>query len=582
MLISLISRAILKKNAGAAVFERGEKYFAAGAVARLRAMDDKVKASVAGTDTYQVTLQEKNGELDWDCSCPHAADGFFCKHCVAVGLAWLAEHAGEMQPNAKPRRKARRDPWQTIRHYLNAQPPQSLVDLLLEAAERDERTYDALLLKAELTGGAADALSAYRGAIDRATGIRGFVDWQGAGAVADDIDQVVDALEKLLRPDSAAMLVELAEYAIERVEGSLEQVDDSDGAVGDVVYRLGELHHDACRMARPDPVKLAARLFRLETSLPFGVCSFDALSYRDVLGESGLRRYRELAQAEWSKIKPRTSAERYEPDRFRITLMMERLAQADGDIEQLVAIKAQDLSSGYRYLEIAEILDKAGQHDKALAWAERGLKAFAARPDNRLRDFLAHAYLKRKRNDEALQLTWIQFEESPALEHYRKLHDVAASIGVWPAQRERALALVADLGARESKRSAKLSWLRSDGHSLRVEIALWEQDLDAAWEAVNAGACRRQLLIRLAERLAPSRPGDAVSLYRRVVGPIVEETSNRAYEEAIGLIREIGGLMKKQKQTEQFRAYLADLHARYKAKRNFIKLLNDVMGAPKG
>lgn len=83
---------------------------------------------------------------------------------------------------------------------------------------------------------------------------------------------------------------------------------------------------------------------------------------------------------------------------------------------KLVAIKAKDLSSGYRYLGIAEILTKSKRHDEALDWAERGLRAFPDCPQDGLRDFLVAAYLKRKRNDEALQLTWIQFEERPGLE----------------------------------------------------------------------------------------------------------------------------------------------------------------------
>ena len=123
---------------------------------------------------------------------------------------------------------------------------------------------------------------------------------------------------------------------------------------------------------------------------------------------------------------------------------MERLAEASGDVEEMVAIKSRDLSSGYCYLNIAEIWTKAKQPDKALDWAERGLKAFPDRPDNRLRDFLVAAYLKRKRNDEALQLTWIQFEERPSLEHYKKLYDVAGKLGLWPEQRNRALAWIAD------------------------------------------------------------------------------------------------------------------------------------------
>ena len=40
------------------------------------------------------------------------------------------------------------------------------------------------------------------------------------------------------------------------------------------------------------------------------------------------------------------------------------------------------------------------------------------------------AYLERKRNDEALQLTWVQFEERPSLEHYKKLHAVAGKLGL--------------------------------------------------------------------------------------------------------------------------------------------------------
>lgn len=581
MLTGLITHAALRQLAGAPAFERGEEYFAAGTVGRLRITDDKVEARVAGTSSYRVILEADGGELVWDCSCPRAADGYFCKHCVAVGFAWLAEcesDDGGDVPKAKSGRKARSDPWRAIHEYLETQSPATLIDLLTEAAQRDDRTFESLRLKAERTGGSARAIAAFRGAIDRATDIAGFVDWHRAGGFSGDLDALANSLAELLTPDSAAMLVELAEYAIERIENSLEQVDDSDGGAGEVVVGLGDLHHEACRMARPDPAALAVRLFRLQTTLPIGLCSFDPLTYRDVLGDAGMRRYRELLAAEWSTIKPSASAERFEPRRFQITHLMEMLAKADGDTEQLVAIKAHDLSSAHRYLEIAEIWASARRDDQALEWAERGLAAFPQRQDNRLRDFVAAAWLKRGRRDEALQLTWIQFEEAPSLELYKKLHGVAALIGAWPAQRQRALALVDALGERQVGRPG---WQPAPaiGRSLRIEIALWEEDLDSAWVAANAGACSQHLLIRLAERLARSRPDDAVALYRRVVPPIIEQTGNRAYEEAARLIRKIGGLMKKQKQAGQFREYVAELRVRYKPKRNFIKLLDGIADA---
>jgi len=106
---------------------------------------------------------------------------------------------------------------------------------------------------------------------------------------------------------------------------------------------------------------------------------------------------------------------------------------------------------------------------------------------------------------------------------------------------------------------------------------LWEEDLDAAWTAAHQGICDRNSLIALASKLESARPEDAISLYRRVVAPIVEQTNNAAYAEAIKLIRKVGGLMKTLNQSRQFGDYLAELRVRFKPKRNFIKLLDDIV-----
>lgn len=578
MLDELISRTSLEGLAGRTAFRRGEEYLAVGAVGRLRVTGDKVAAKVEGSTTYQVELRDESGVLGFDCSCPRAADGYFCKHGVALGLAWLDQPLAERKVGAASGRKKRRDPWHDIEQYLARQPTDGLIALLLEVARRDDRLYQSLLLKAERAGGGSgDVATAFRRAIDEATRIHGFVDWREADPFADDVEQVAESMAELLHPDTAGLLVELAEYAIERLEKAMEHVDDSNGGVGGIVHGLGELHLQACVMATPAPAALAERLFALETTLPFGVWSFDVLTYRDVLGKVGLLRYRELAEAQWRELKSRDAKDGFDTARFTITRIMERLAEASGDVEELVAIKSRDLSSAWCYLQIAEIWAKARQPAKALEWAERGLHAFPRRTDNRLRDFLVAAYLKRKRKDEALQLTWIQFEEQPALGYYQKLCDVASKLGRWPGQRERALARVAEVACNTPNHWHRApSKLSTPDSSLRLEIALWEEDLDAAREAVERGTCHPNLLIALAGRLESSRPDDSISLYRRVVPPIVEQTNNRAYADAIKLIRRIGTLMKTQRQSAQFGDYLIELRARFKPKRNFIKLLDGV------
>ena len=53
---------------------------------------------------------------------------------------------------------------------------------------------------------------------------------------------------------------------------------------------------------------------------------------------------------------------------------MERLAESEGDLATLAAVKQRDLSSAHDFLSLAELYQRAGQPDEAMAWAERGLQ----------------------------------------------------------------------------------------------------------------------------------------------------------------------------------------------------------------
>jgi hypothetical protein len=123
MLAKLITRVVIKDLTAVTVFRRGDEYFHSGAVTRLRAAKDKVTAKVEGTDTYRVELRKDDGALGYDCSCPHAADGNFCKHCVAADLAWLAGRTEGERPGGRSGRAKQRDPWRDIERFLAKQTP---------------------------------------------------------------------------------------------------------------------------------------------------------------------------------------------------------------------------------------------------------------------------------------------------------------------------------------------------------------------------------------------------------------------------------------------------------------------------
>lgn len=573
MLADYLSPAKLKQLAGSAAFARGEAYFNSEAVSRLKMTDDLLSARVSGSRSYVVRLCEEDGEIEYECSCPQGEEGNFCKHCVAVGLAWLAETGAA--GGTKSAKQKKNNPWKEITDYVGLQDAETLAAWLLESAKRDDVLYENLLLKARRAAGPASTVKGFRAAIDRAVDTDGYVDWHEAATYAAGLESIVDSLAELLQQGQAAALVELAEYAITRVELACEHVDDSNGGeMTDMLERLGELHYKACLAARPDPIALAERLFKFEMTADFDAFHDSLRRYAKVLGKEGSARYKQLAEEEWRKVEPRTQeAERGEYDslRWRITRIMENIAELSGDVEALVAVKSRDLSSALRYLDIAEIYRGHRQRDLALEWAERGVKAFPDKPDDRLRDFLAEEYLRRKRNDEAMRLIWVQFAERPGLGHYQKLHQFAGKAGLWPTFRQQALEHMDRLIASQAGKRQTPYYFSNAG--ILVEIYLWEKNVEAAWEAASRGSISDQLWLKLAALREEDHPGDAVPIYRRLIETAVAQTNNTSYGEAIKLLMRLKPLVVRLGMPTEFGQYVALLRAKYKAKRNFIKLL---------
>lgn len=142
----LLTRLKLRQLAGAKAFEHGADYFAAGQVVSVAEQDGKLTATVQGTDKYQVTLFADGNALASECNCPMGAEGAFCRHCVAVGLAWLAN--GAIEPRAKKKSSATLPTLDDARAWLARQDKSKLVEIILDRAATDPRLRDQLLAQA--------------------------------------------------------------------------------------------------------------------------------------------------------------------------------------------------------------------------------------------------------------------------------------------------------------------------------------------------------------------------------------------------------------------------------------------------
>lgn len=572
-----IERQNLRRMAGAQSFGRGEGYFLDGRVRNLAEDRGKIAAEVRGTHIYRVALWADEGELEYSCTCPLGHDGVFCKHCVAVGLAWLDPTGAK--PKAAPKREKPSVTMDDVRAWLADHEKSKLVELLMEQAMADGRLRQRLVLEVARTGAKGIDLRTYRRAIDAAANAGGFVEYEDAFDYAHGIEEAVKGIEALLKDGHASEVIEVAEYALERLAGAIGQMDDSDGHIGGILEQLQTLHLAACKQAKPDPVALARRLFAWELRTPWDTFYGAAGMYADVLGKSGLAMYRKLAEVEWARVPARGPADALRPESYqysRITHIMETLAAQTGDVEALVAVKQRDLSLPYAYLQIAELYQGAKQPDRALEWAERGLKAFPDRPDSRVQDFLAEEYHRRKRHDEAVALIWAQYASQPCLETYQKLKQHADRIGQWAPWREKALTALRQATAAVKQKASRSSWAWEDraDPSEVVRIFLWEKNLEAAWTEAKSGGCSHDLWLDLAAEREKDHPEDALTVYQSQVEPTLDRKNNDAYREAIGLLRKVCGLLIRLGRESEFGDRLAALRLAHKPKRNFMKLLD--------
>ena len=577
-----ISKAQLRKLTDARSWERGVGYHRQGNVLTLLEDKNVIVAKVSGTHNYNIKLWIEDGELEGQCSCPMGDAGVFCKHCVAVGLTYLDGGVKSVDENTFRQGRKKSKPAITlddIRKYLSQQKTDTLVEVIMAQVMEDDKLRERLMMKAARFGQKDLNVAAFREAITQATNTHRFVDYYSAYDFAKRIDNVVDSIGELLTDGYAEEVMELTEYALSRVETAIGEMDDSDGYMGDILERLQELHHRACVKAKPDPEALAKRLFEWELATDWDTFYRAVETYADVLGEKGLAVYHKLAEAEWAKtpqLKPGQTERGYYGHRFRLTSIMESFACVADDVEALVAVKTRDLSSAYRYLQIAQMYEEAGKSDKALEWAEKGLKAFPKDTDSRLREFLANEYHRRKRHNEAMELIWANFLDRPDLDSYKVLKTHASRIKQWPKWRQQALEHICGEIAKAKKPVPKdySYWSAKKDHSLLVEIFLWEKDIEAAWGEAKTGGCADYLWMELAKLREKDHPADAISIYQARIEPIIGRTNNNAYREAIGLIRKVCQLMKRLGRDSEFREYILSLRTKYNRKRNFIAMLN--------
>jgi uncharacterized Zn finger protein len=157
----LITYQSLQEFAGSSIYLRGLAYWEEGLVQAFQSSDHLISAQVRGTELYDVELwiEQEGDALESFCDCLSFDEGDFCKHCVAVGLTWLAQnstspHHGRRQTIAKASPTATL-PVETkedldlfkLSLWLKHQSAETLIELILDRANTDKPWREQLLEK---------------------------------------------------------------------------------------------------------------------------------------------------------------------------------------------------------------------------------------------------------------------------------------------------------------------------------------------------------------------------------------------------------------------------------------------------
>ncbi len=592
-----LSDASLRDTAGLKTFERGQEYLRSDRVELVRAQGLQAQFEAHGTGLYRVDLHFEDPGLHADCTCPHAADGNFCKHMVAAALLWRVHLGGEPDTPAAPSvgaeltqarvakaaqmRAAKRE---ALQAFLVRQPAEQLAQRLWERAATD-RDLMAELKAWAATAGAEGDPKALRTAVDELLKVssRDYLETREVRAWIGRALKAVVLLRDAL-PGLAAEVRAIAEHALQRAAGVQERAGDDPGAVDEVNSALMGVFIEALRAAPPPAAWAEHLLQRVQGDEGY------LWSRPEVLDAAGpevtraySRRLAELWALTQAKSRPEDAAttadlgfsgrpRSFDVQRDRLRrLMVEDLERQGDPLAVFEFMKRSALGLG-EHAAVIRWCEVHGRPRDALQLAQAACKLF----DNHavVEDLLLQAYERDGWDEEALAIRRRRFDKQPWPDHYLALIKAAtAARADLPAVRRAAYARVQaheEAEARQRSHPLLRPGLRqaSTGHNVtwRAGMLVLDNEIDQALALVQApNGCDPRVLEALADRLTSERDADAFSLLKRCFEHHMAGASS-PYKEPLRLVAKAAQRL----DAEGARAFLLSIGAQHKAKRNFI------------
>lgn len=281
----------------------------------------------------------------------------------------------------------------TLRDKLSTLAPSDLVDFIVDLQGHDDvvdRRIASLVAHLDPSNESRRLLAWIDDLLRR-----GFVDWRESSAFADEIDDLVDAIEALAarRPREAR---QVADRLIEAAPRLIEEADDSDGDIGLALDRTYVAWLRAAageRAQEPDAIDWVERVRELHAK--------DRYSFTDdLLPEAGIL----LREDELRGLATTYEADADSKLRHRRALGQVALALGDASLFARSASMGSPDLDDFRKADIVETCLRLDAPDEALPWLEEPWRNEVYRLEMRAKVFAARG--DRGQELEALRSAW--------------------------------------------------------------------------------------------------------------------------------------------------------------------------------
>lgn len=232
------------------ILERGWNYYKDGAVQSLTTTPTGYRATVSGTEDYEVEIELEGDEIaEMYCDCPYADDGNYCKHMAAVLYAVeegdvedpVSERCSESDLSGKAK-KSKNKKEDQIQEIIASIPEEELRGIVISLARQDTSFCNTLLTKY----GPRDPMLLVRleKEVDeigwRHSDRGGFVDYEEAYDYVCELQDILyEHVPELIRRNCLQEAIELTGYVFHEI--GTRDMDDSDGGTTEVAGACYEM-----------------------------------------------------------------------------------------------------------------------------------------------------------------------------------------------------------------------------------------------------------------------------------------------------------------------------------------------------